>query len=340
MVERLVAVESAWSPLREEAFLRLAAGRPWRWARVASVHRSELQVLEEPSWRVLCPSLRRAVLPEERPVVGDWVALAPQGDAWTVEGILPRSSWLARRRSHSGEVQPIAANVDMVLVVTAPQELVSLRRIERYLALASDAACACAVVLNKADLLGDEASLAGLPALAGLTALASPRSVSLVSAREGVGLEALRAQLPAGGVVALLGSSGVGKSSLVNALAGEGVSVTGEVRARDGKGRHTTTRRDLFVTRCGRLLLDTPGMRELGVEEGERDALFAEIAGLAAACRFRDCTHDAEPGCALRVAVAEGVLAGERLAAWRQLVVGPRSQGPASRRGAAVIRRR
>ena len=248
------------------------------------------------------------------PVAGDWVATAvrPAEGSATIHHLLPRRSAFLRRvvgGSHAAQV--VAANVDVAFLVASLNADLNPRRIERYLATAWDSGASPVVVLTKADLCPDvgvrkseiEAVAIGVP-------------VHVVSAVSGEGLAALAECFAPGHTAALLGSSGVGKSSLVNALAGQSVMATQAIREDDARGRHTTTHRQLVLLPNGRLVLDTPGMRELGLWDAEAGVAttFAEIEALAAECRFSDCTHDAEPGCAVRAALADGTLDSDR---WR-----------------------
>jgi ribosome biogenesis GTPase len=209
----------------------------------------------------------------------------------------------------------VAANVDTVFLVTAFGGDLNARRLERYLTAAWDSGSNPVVVANKADLADDP-----FGELADVEAVALGVPVVTVSAATGEGLELLEAHLIPGRTVALLGSSGVGKSTLVNRLAGREVLVTAEIRS-DGRGRHTTTHRELVPLPSGALLIDTPGMRELQLwaDEAMLDSTFSEIAELAADCRFSDCTHEHEPGCAVKAAISDGSLPAERFASYRKL---------------------
>jgi len=261
---------------------------------------------------------------DEVPVTGDWVAFSPPaGDGpRVVRALLPRRTILARKAPGSrkspgisSRSQTLAANVDTVFIVNALDGDFSPRRIERFLALAWEGGALPVVVLNKADLCPD------LPAAIGSASEAAPGAEVLpLSALTGEGVEELRRFLLPGRTTAFLGSSGVGKSTLVNFLLGRERQATGEVREEDGKGRHTTASRELIPLSGGGLLLDTPGLREVGLEGGEGlAAVFPEIVELSAGCRFRDCSHSGEPGCAVEAGVAEGKVSAERVESWRRL---------------------
>jgi ribosome biogenesis GTPase len=253
------------------------------------------------------------------PVTGDWVVVAapPREPRGTIQAVLPRRTVLSRQAAGEATCeQALAANVDTVFLVCGLDRDFNPRRIERAMVLARASGADAVVVLNKADLCDDlERPLAA----AGAAAPGVP--VHAVSSTEGVGLEALSPYLGQGRTVVLLGSSGAGKSTLTNGLAIRDVQQTGHVHAADGRGRHTTTRRELIPLPTGAWALDTPGIRELQLWGGEdaAEAAFEDVAALAAACRFADCSHLAEPACAVREAVAEGRLAEERLAGFLKL---------------------
>ena len=242
------------------------------------------------------------------PAVGDWVAVAarPTEHAATIHAVLPRRTAFVRRAADSlATEQVVAANVDVALLVASMNADFNPRRLERYLASAWQSGARPVVVLTKADLTEDPDS-----AVTGAEGVAFGAPVLAVSVVSGEGLEALSALLIPGETSVLVGSSGVGKSSLVNALAGYGVMVTAAIREHDAHGRHTTTHRELVRLPSGHLILDTPGMRELGLLEAEEgvSTTFEDVEALAEGCRFNDCSHKNEPGCAVREALESGVL--------------------------------
>ena len=282
-------------------------------ARVARVDRGRLRVLAADGERTAVPG---AALRDESglgaPAVGDWVALRGE----LAVAVLPRRSAFTRTvAGRSSGAQVVAANLDTVLVVDALVGPTRLRRVERYLAVAWSSGATPVVVLTKADLCDDVGA-----AVAEVAEDALGVAVLAVSSATGEGLDAVRALLGPGRTAAMVGPSGVGKSSLANALAGELVAGTQEIRE-DGRGRHTTTARELHVLPGGGLLVDTPGMRELGLYE-DREGIataYGDVAELAAACRFRDCGHRTEPGCAIAAVIDDGRLDPARLLGWRKL---------------------
>ncbi len=268
----------------------------------------------------LAAGLRHAASgPDELPVTGDWIALdlAPTHETALVQAVLPRTSAFVRGSSGAeSTAQVIAANVDLVFVVHAIDRGLNQRRLERELALAWESGAVPVLVLSKADLV--EAPEAVLSEARGI---APGVDVVITSAVTGDSIEGLRVYAPRGCTVALIGPSGVGKSTIVNALLGERRQATAKVRSSDGKGRHTTVARELVSLPDGGVLLDTPGLRALDMidaREGIASA-FDDIETLAASCRFSDCGHGSEPGCAVAAAVAAGELPAERLASWHKL---------------------
>jgi ribosome biogenesis GTPase len=248
------------------------------------------------------------------PVVGDWVVITDDA----VVGTLPRMSLLRRRDPARATEQPLVANVDAVLIVCGLDRPVKPGRIQRAVAAAWDAGALPVVVLTKADLLDPVM----LDDPLSTVAAASPGiDVLTTSTTDGTGLDEVRAVVVDRTVV-LLGESGAGKSSLTNALVGEHVADTAAVRRGDAKGRHTTTSRQLHLLPSGGVLIDTPGLRALGLS-AEPDAVaatFDDVESLATGCRFGDCSHGGEPGCAVQAAIADGQLAPERFAAWDALL--------------------
>jgi ribosome biogenesis GTPase len=257
----------------------------------------------------------------DRPAVGDWVAADLRTDGTgTIHHVLPRRTAFSRKEasgvSDRAQEQIVAANVDTVFLVTALGHDLNVRRLERYLTLAWESGARPVVVLTKADLHPDHAA-----ELAEVEAVAFGVDTHVTSAVTGDGLAALAPYAAVGQTVALLGSSGVGKSTLVNALAGESLAATAEVRESDERGRHTTTHRELIGLPSGGWLLDTPGMRELQLwdsAEGLQQA-FADVSELVENCRFADCQHRTEPGCAVRAALGDGTLPRERWESYDKL---------------------
>lgn len=255
----------------------------------------------------------------DHPAVGDWVAadLRDDGTA-TIHAVLPRRTKFSRKEasgvSDRSREQVVAANVDTVFIVQALGHDVNARRLERYLTMAWESGARPVVVLTKADLYPDQD-------LAEVEAVTFGVDIHITSAVTGDGVPALAQYLGRGRTVALLGSSGVGKSTLVNSIAGQELLATAAVRESDGRGRHTTSHRELVPLPQGGLLLDTPGMRELQLWESSDglEQTFSEVAEIIAACRFSDCEHRTEPGCAVGDAIARGSLPQERWDAYQAL---------------------
>ncbi len=256
-----------------------------------------------------------------RATTGDEVEIAlPQGhDKGIIEFIAPRRrAFMRKDPTERVEAQVLAANFDAVFVVE-PLVNINVRRLERELVLAHESGAEVTVVLTKADLAESEAELASVSTLVERVAQGTP--VLVVSAEDPASLEAVRAKVPAGSVAILLGKSGVGKSSLVNLLVGDEVQATGAVRATDGKGRHTTVSREMVSIPGGGCIVDMPGVRGLALWDSDAgiEAAFADVEELSAQCRFADCRHSREPGCAVRAAVERGDLPAERLESYLRL---------------------
>ena len=292
--------------------------------RVAVQHRGAYDIVtDRGELRCEVPQrlVRQASSPADLPAVGDWVAveLAEPGRG-VIHAVLPRRTRFSRLAAHdpgsqTTHEQVVAANVDVVFVVTSITDDLSARRLDRYLTLGWESGARPVVLLTKADLVDDTA-----PAIAEVSAVAAGVPAHAVSVRTGVGLDAVRAELSPGDTAALLGSSGVGKSTLVNTLLGEELLATQEVRS-DGQGRHTTVRRELIRLPGGGLVIDTPGMRELQLwvaDHGLEEA-FDDVTSLFGGCRFSDCGHESEPGCAVQAALADGTLTPERWDSYRKL---------------------
>jgi len=313
--------ELGWGPFFSEAWAPFASAGLIP-ARVVVAHARALRARGAEGEQIAGVSGRlrhTSRSPEDLPVVGDWVALRPRdgGDRTLVHAVLPRRTAFVRRAAGEITVQQVlAANVDTIFLVMGLDRDYNPRRIERALVLAWESGADPVVLLNKADLCADvesrrveiEAAAPGVP-------------VRVIAAKEGRGLEALAPWLQWGRTVALLGSSGVGKSTIVNRLLGEERQRTRAVRESDQRGRHTTTHRELVILPGGGLLLDTPGLREIQLwasEEGLATA-FEDVEALAPRCRFRDCEHGSEPGCAVRAAVESSELSEKRLASYHKL---------------------
>lgn len=281
-------------------------------ARVVAVHRNSLDVVN--------PAFERRILTsfsedeEDRPTVGDWVLLGPDGQR-VVRRLDRRSLFKRKAAGTDHRIQLLAANVDTVFIVSSCNQDFNTARLERYLALAREAEVEPLVILTKADLAEDASDY-----VAKALRLAPNLFVDTFDAREPVVLERLAPWLRSGQTIALMGSSGVGKSTLVNTLSGGGQSTAG-IREDDAKGRHTTTARSLHHLPGGAWLVDMPGMRELQLADAEAgiEGLFEDIVQLETECRFSDCRHETEPGCAVQAALAAGTLDAERLARYRKL---------------------
>lgn len=298
-------------------------------ARVAAQHRGAYDLLCE-SGELRAAAAARLARDDRLPAVGDWVGVDP--DTALVQAVLPRRSAVSRKEAwHAAREQVLAANVDVAFLVQALPHDFNPRRLERYLAMAWESGAQPVVLLTKSDLVdGAEAWIAEAEAV---TLGACP--VVALSTVTGENLDAPGTFLGGNRTAVLLGSSGVGKSTLVNALVGREALATREVRAEDGRGRHTTTHRQLLVLPQGGVILDTPGMRELQLWDADLGPAFADIEEAARRCRFADCGHEREPGCAVRAALADGSLSAER---WQSYVKLQREQAALEARRNHLLR--
>ena len=296
-----------WRPFLEAQIDADADVRP---ARVLGVHRDRVEVAGEGFHQVVELSPKAAAM---HVTVGDWVLINPQQQ---LVRRLDRFGAFRRRAAGKGaDVQMIAANVDTLFIVTSANRDFNIARLERYLAIAHDAGAFPVIVITKADTVESTAEF-----VAAASGLAPGVLVEALNALDPEDVEVLRPWCEAGQTVALLGSSGVGKSTLTNTLTGEHLE-TQAAREDDQRGRHTTSSRSMHRLPHGGWLIDTPGMRELQlVDVGDAiDDVFAEVTALATACRFSDCSHESEPGCAVQLAIGEGRLDAERLRRYRKL---------------------
>lgn len=290
-------------------------------ARVTAVFPDQLEIetREGQQRAILSASLRDIGDPLLRPTVGDWVvgSYPAEGDVWVVNAVLPRQTVMARK-SPAGAAQLLAANVDFVLIATSANAEFNPSRLERYMALAWDCGAQPVLILTKID-QADEEDLDDF--LDEMESLANGVPIHAVSAYTGLGLEELAPYVGTGQTVVLLGSSGVGKSTLINALADEALMETREISSDGQRGRHTTTYRQLLRLSDGGCLIDTPGMRELSplLQEEGLAQTFDDIERLGEGCRYRNCKHQNEPGCAVREAIGEGHLSERRLKNYKKL---------------------
>ena len=307
---------------RRQAEAEAIGGEDFVFGRVAVEHREQYLLLTAAGERTAEVSghfLFRAEAPADFPKVGDWVAATdfPDEEKAIIHAVLPRRAVLSRNTAgRRTEEQVLAANIDTIFLVQGLDHDFNVRRLERQTVSARASGAETVLILNKADLVADTADhlrrIRGvLPSLEILT----------VSALSGSGIEGLRRRLRPAETHVLLGSSGVGKSTLINALIGRDVLATAPVREDDSRGRHTTARRELIVLDGGALLVDTPGVREFQLWDSEEgmDAVFGDIAALASGCRFGDCTHTRESGCAVLAAREAGTLPEDRYQSWLKL---------------------
>jgi ribosome biogenesis GTPase len=298
--------EQAFEPFQKEGF---SAGRvALEHKNMYRIYTGEADLLAEVSGKLRHLASAR----EDYPAVGDWVVLSERPDEQraTIHAILPRKSKFSRKVAGSvTEEQIIAANVDTVFLVMAMNQDFNVRRMERYLVLAWESGAKPVIVLSKADLCENPAEL-----LSELEAVAMGVPIYMISSTENRGIDQLAAYVCEGQTAALLGSSGVGKSTLINRMYGVDILETGAIRTDDDKGKHTTTHRELVVLPGGGLLIDTPGMRELQLWDASEglSSSFQDIEDFAAACFYQDCKHQKEPNCAVKQALDDGSLDAER----------------------------
>jgi len=279
-----------------------------------ALNTGEEEILGECKGRLLNEANSRAALP----AVGDWVAIRLRPGVqrrMDILAVLPRKTKFSRRAAGlHGHEQVLAANADALFILMSLERDPNLRKLERYLAVARQSGAEPVILLNKADLHPDPAS-----AVASVEQIAGGAKIFSLSAETGKGCRSLSPWLKKGCTIALLGPSGAGKSTLVNRLMRDEVQVIQEVRDSDAKGRHTTTRRELFVLPSGALMIDTPGLRELQVWDADLDETFPDIAGIALRCRFTNCRHQGEPGCAILSALESGELPAQRWESYNKL---------------------
>lgn len=332
--------ELGWTPVLADHFASYADDG-FEPARVVCELRRNFYAVQTATGEVLAECgggfFHHARTPDQFPAIGDWVAVRfrPGEQRADIHAVLPRTTKFSRRAAGSEEIEQIVAtNIDTVFLVSGLDQNFNPKRIQRFLVAAKESGAEAVIILNKADVCDDaekvrrevEALVPGVPVL-------------ITSSETRKGLKALTATyaLP-GKTLAFIGSSGVGKSSLINALVRDADLPTSEVREKDSKGRHTTTRREMIAMPSGALVIDTPGMRELqfwGVEDGVEDA-FKDIKELALRCRFTNCGHTNEPGCAVQAAIAGGELLQPRFDAYRKLKVEQSSRKPGERRPSAL----
>ena len=290
-------------------------------ARVSEQHRDLYKVIGETSEMIAKVSGKFAYDTFDNtdyPVVGDWVMIDRTDDKTgnaVIHHVLPRKSVFSRKAAGTGnEIQIIASNIDIIFICMSLNANFNVRRLERYLSAAYDSMARPVAVLTKADLCDDITDY-----LLQAEEVCIGTTIAVCSAMNNEGYEQVKELIEDGMTVAFVGSSGVGKSTLINRLMGKEVLVTKEIRADDDRGRHTTTHRQLLVLPDGGVVIDTPGMRELQLDSGDLSNIFEDIEELERQCKFTNCTHQSEPGCAVLAALENGTLTEKRLASYRKL---------------------
>nr|WP_114490180.1 ribosome small subunit-dependent GTPase A [Halanaerobium sp. ST460_2HS_T2] len=311
-------MDLGWNQNFEDKLMQIKKEENFQIARVAIEYKGMYKLYSK-AGEVLAEITGKMRYSNKFPAVGDWVVIDLQNnrERAIIHDILPRKSKFSRKvAGDNTEEQIVAANIDTVFIVTSLNQDFNLRRLERYLTIAWNSGAKPVIVLSKADLCA-EAQAKKLE----VETIAFGVPIHIVSSFTGEGLEELGEYLETGHTAALLGSSGVGKSTIINQLMGSERMKVNEIRVSDGKGKHTTTHRELFVLDSGGIVIDTPGMREVqlwGGNEGIKES-FEDIEVLAQNCKFNDCQHDSEPGCAVKKAIKKGELSEKRLESYRKL---------------------
>lgn len=316
------AWESEFQPYTDKGFIPARIGREMRNSYDIITENGDAKAsLSDLLWKA---AKNRSMLP----AIGDWVAVCRKqaADPYRIMDILPRKSCFSRKaknnfgrnysKAGSSDEQIISANVDTVFLVVALDADYKLRKIERYLSIIWDSGANAVIILNKADICGDYEDK-----VVEVKSICPHVPVYAISAEDEWGLDRIKAHISPGLTISLIGSSGVGKSTLINALVGDNLLSVGEIRKADSRGRHTTARREMVLLPDGGILIDNPGLRDIKIygREESLDKTFEDISELEKHCRFRDCKHDTEPGCAVKAAIEDGSLDMERLESYRTL---------------------